>query len=86
MKKLIMIIMSIFVLVAVSGCSSQNNCDCAQTNIYRQPISSNVSWIEGKNLYDILPKNAEVIQIIKTTTDSHFPQYDVIYTIHNCGK
>ena len=86
MKKIILTILTFCILLSVSGCSSRKNCDCMKENIYRQPISSRFEWEEEKNIYDLLPENAEVIEIIDITTDSHYPKYDIIYTIHNCGK
>ena len=94
MKKIIVSIMMVCVLLCVSACASQNDCACAsqndcacaKENIYRESIRSDLDWTEKKNIYDFLPENSEVIEIIDKTTDSHFPTYDIIYTIHNCGK
>ena len=86
MKKIIVSIMMVCVLLCVSACASQNDCACAKENIYRESIRADLDWKEKKNIYDFLPENSEVIEIIDKSTDSHFPTYDIIYTIHNCGK
>lgn len=86
MKKIIVSIMMVCVLLCVSACASQNDCACAKENIYRKSIRSDSDWTEKKNIYDFLPENSEVIEIIDKTTDSYHPKYDIIYTIHNCGK
>lgn len=86
MKKIIVAILTFCILLSVSGCSSHKGCDCTKENIYRQSISSKFEWKEEKNIYELLPENAEVIEIIDMTTDSNYPKYDIIYTIHNCGK
>ena len=89
MKRILLIIVTVCLLLTVCGCSSnndelENDCDCAKKYIYRKTISYSGWENEEVNLYNMLPENAEVIEIFDTTTDSYHPKYDIIYTIHNC--
>ena len=85
MKKFLLIIMTICIIFSVSGCSSQEDCDCAQKYLYRKTVyATNFGWEEETNLYEQLPEGAEIIEIIDMSFDSNYPKYDVIYTIHNC--
>ena len=83
MKKLFIIIASILFMFNFSGCSASDNCDCASKYLYRKTFTIE-RWDEEKNLYDLLPEKAEVIQVVDVEKTGYFPKYDVIYTIHNC--
>ena len=86
MKKTLFIILLICILF-ICGCSADNECKCDKKYLYRESISvgyTDDAWKEKTNIYEKLPEGAEIIQIIDMTTDSHYPKYDVIYTIHKC--
>ena len=91
MKRILLIIASMCIMFSFSGCSSKNdnnNCNCSQNYLYRKTISisdtSSSGWKQETNIYEQLPENAEIIEIFDLTTDSHYPKYDIIYTIHHC--
>ena len=85
MKKFLVSIIIMCTLFSVNGCSAKNECDCAQKYLYRKTVYvTNYDWKEGTNLYEQLPEDAEIIEIINMSADSNHPKYDIIYTIHNC--
>lgn len=88
MKKILFMLMMICTLF-ICGCSADKACNCDKKYLYRESVSagySNGGWKENTNLYENLPEGAEIVQIIDTTTDSNYPKYDIIYTIHHCKK
>ena len=78
--------MAICFLLGACACSSQKDCGCSEKCLYRKSVDTKNTWVNNKSIYEFLPEKAEVLQIVNTTTDSHYPQYDIIYIVHTCGK